>query len=38
MTLLECWDSNLRNQHCFGGEGAFDLMAMVRNADYEEMA
>ena len=23
-TLLECWDNNLRNQHCFGGEGVFE--------------
>ena len=19
-----CWDNNLRNQHCFGGEGVFE--------------
>ena len=24
VTLLECWDNNLRNQHCFGGEGVFE--------------
>ena len=37
MTLLEYWDNNHSNQHCFGDEEGFKLIVMVRIVDYEEM-
>ena len=33
-TLLECWDSKLLYQHCFGGKGVLKRDDyMVKNAD-----